>query len=126
SGVPTLSTTTLGRNTFSIDTPELSNNRIVIDVGGNAGNLRWDNTGGTGDGATWEQAQAQQNWINTAGPNTDFFYQADNVTFNDTNSGHYAITVSGTVSPGNMTVSNSGGNYIFGGTGSIGGVGSLT
>jgi len=48
------------------------------------------------------------------------------VTFNDTNNGHYAVTLNGSVSPSSVTFSNNTGNYTLSGTGGIAGSGSLT
>ena len=85
--------------------------------------LSWNNKGGTGDGATWDAA-GNQNWNYGTGPAT--YTNGDNVTFNDTNSSHYSITVNTTISPGSIVVNNSLGNYTISGSGTIGGTGSLT
>jgi autotransporter-associated beta strand protein len=80
-------------------------------------NLSWNNTGGTGNGATWDTTQ--QNWNNGTGPAT--YSDGANVTFNDSNVGHYAVTLNSTVTPNSVTVNNSAGNYVISGTGSIAG-----
>jgi autotransporter-associated beta strand protein len=85
--------------------------------------LTWDNTGGTGDGATWDIA-TNQNWNSNPAPAS--YADGANVTFNDTNNGHYNVTLNTTVSPASVTVDNSTGNYTISGTGSIAGSGSLT
>ena len=85
--------------------------------------MTWNNTGGTGNGITWDTT-TNQNFVNGGGPST--FHIGDTVTFNDTNNNHYAVTVSGTVSPASLTVNNSSGNYTFSGTGHIAGATSLT
>jgi arabinan endo-1,5-alpha-L-arabinosidase len=85
--------------------------------------LSWKNTGGTGDGATWDAA-GNQNWNYGSGPAT--YTNGDNVTFNDANNGHYSVTVNTTVTPGSVVVNNSLGNYTISGAGTIGGTGSLT
>jgi autotransporter-associated beta strand protein len=48
------------------------------------------------------------------------------VILNDTNNGHYAVTLNGTVSPHSTTVSDSAGAYMISGTGGIAGTGGLT
>jgi len=85
-------------------------------------NLTWDNAGGTGDGVTWD-INNNQNWNN--GPAPAVYTDGAAVTFNDTNNGHYAVTLNTTVSPGSVTV-NSTGDYTISGSGSIAGTGSLT
>jgi autotransporter-associated beta strand protein len=85
--------------------------------------LTWNNTGGTGDGATWDVA-TNQNWNDGAGPAN--YTDGSIVTFNDTNNGHYNVTLNTTVSPASVTVDNSSGDYTITGTGSIAGAGSLT
>ena len=50
----------------------------------------------------------------------------DNVTFNDSNNGHYNVTLNAIVSPGSVTVDNTFGNYVISGTGGIAGTGGLT
>ncbi len=117
-GAPVLATTNVGRTNFSIDPTALASNMIQIDVTGGPANLSWNNTGGTGDGTTWDN-QLSQNWNNTASP--DVFYNADIVNFDDSNHGHYNVTVTGLVSPTAVTIQNSLGSYVFSGTGSISG-----
>jgi autotransporter-associated beta strand protein len=85
--------------------------------------MTWDNAGATGNGITWDTT-TNQNFVNGGGPST--FHIGDTVTFNDTNNNHYAVTVSGTVSPASITVNNSAGNYTFSGAGQIAGTTSLT
>ena len=85
--------------------------------------MTWNNAGATGDGITWNTV-GSQNFLNGAGAST--FHIGDTVTFNDSNNGHYAVTVSGTVTPASLTVNNSAGNYTFSGTGQISGTTSLT
>src|SRR6185369_3098864 len=98
---------------------------IKVNVTGSASSLRWDNSVGGGNGQTWDIATVatSKNWVDTNTNLGEFFFQNDNVLFNDTNSGKYAVTLSGVLTPGSMTVNNSAGNYTFGGSGSIGGLG---
>jgi autotransporter-associated beta strand protein len=86
-------------------------------------NLTWNNTGGTGDGATWDVA-TNQNWNNGSSPAQ--FHTGDNVTFNDTNNNHYNIALNTTVTPGSVVVNNSAGAYVISGSGGIAGNGGLT
>ncbi len=93
--------------------------------------LVWNNTSGAGDGATWDSAQTganggtyNQNWLDGS---TAFFFFANNaVTFNDSNNGHYNVTLNSTVRPASVLVNNSAGNYVISGTGVIAGSGGLT
>ena len=62
---------------------------------------------------------------NNAG-SASLFYFGDNVTFNDSNNGHYNVTLSTSQLPASTTVTNTTGNYVFNGTGGIGGSGGLT
>jgi autotransporter-associated beta strand protein len=84
--------------------------------------LTWNNTGGTGDGVTWDIG-TNQNW-NNGSPTT--YTDGSGVTFNDTNNGHYNVTLNTTVNPSSVTFNNSTGNYVISGTGGIAGTGSLT
>jgi fibronectin-binding autotransporter adhesin len=90
--------------------------------------LVWDNSAAVSsvaDGATWDQAQngiagglLNQNWKKD-GANPFYFFSNNAVTFNDSNNGHYAVTLVGTLRPASITVNNSSGNYVFSGTGGI-------
>jgi autotransporter-associated beta strand protein len=84
--------------------------------------LFWNNSGGTGDGATWD-VNTNQNWSD--GTNEALFPNGAPVTFNDNNNGHYSVNVPGAVQPWSTTFSASG-NYTLSGAGGIGGTGSLT
>src|SRR5206468_11032952 len=101
---PTLAYASLGRSNFDLT---YNPNSIVLQVTGGAANISWNNAGGTGDGTT-RDIQNNQNWRNGAAP--DIYYEADNVTFNDTNNGHYTVNIATTVNPGSMTVNNSAGD----------------
>ena len=81
----------------------------------------------TADGATWMNAlSAYQNLNWNNGTNSSVYSDGANVIFNDNNSGNYAVTLSGPVKPGSITVNNSLGNYTFSGSGSLAGSGALT
>ncbi len=84
--------------------------------------VTWNNSNGSGDGATWDSAS--NNWNN--GTSVTTYSDGDPVTFNDTNNSHYAVTLNSTVNPSSVTVNNSGGNYSITGSGEIVDTGSFT
>jgi autotransporter-associated beta strand protein len=74
-------------------------------------NLTWAAPGGTG---TWDTTPANQVWTNNSGGAATPFTNGDNVTFAGTGG---VVTVSGTVSPGTLAVTNASGTYqMTGGT----------
>jgi autotransporter-associated beta strand protein len=79
-------------------------------------NLVWQGN----DGANWD-VQTTPNWLNDG--SSDYFFQGDNVTFNDSAS-QFSVNVVGTPAPATMTFSNSANPYTLSG-GTVGG-GSLT
>ncbi len=83
--------------------------------------LFWDNAGGSGNGTNWDTSN--QNWNNGSAATT--YADGEAVTFNDTNAGHYFVTLSTTVSPASVTV-NSSGNYSITGGGLIVATGGFT
>jgi fibronectin-binding autotransporter adhesin len=93
---------------------------VTLSVSGAPANLRWFG----GANSSWDTATSK-NWYNLATSAADYFYIADNVIFNDTPGTATNVNISGTVQPGNVTVSNTNANYTFTGTGSIGGLTSL-
>jgi autotransporter-associated beta strand protein len=80
-------------------------------------NLTWAGN----SGANWD-IETTPNWTG-ASPNT--FYQADNVTFNDSATS-FTVNVVGSVQPSSVVINNSTNAYTFSGTGSIGGAASFT
>ena len=89
----------------------------------------------TAGGATWNNAGANNLWDTTSsnwnsGSSNTTFSSGAAVTFNDNNpsntTANYSVTLNTTVSPGSVTVNNSGGNYVISGTGGIAGTGSLS
>ena len=103
--------------------------KIEIVVSGQPANLVWDGIGdGTGDGTSWD-LHINKNWHSTDVPaptNPNLFFNADNVTFDDSGLANHNISLGALVQPGSITVKNTSGNYSFTGGGSIGGGGSLT
>jgi autotransporter-associated beta strand protein len=84
---------------------------------------------------TWNNAGANNLWDTTSsnwnsGSSNTTFSSGAAVTFNDNNpsntTANYSVTLNTTVSPGLVTVNNSGGNYVISGTGGIAGTGSLS
>jgi autotransporter-associated beta strand protein len=108
----------------AIDEEDLTN---VTPVG--TANITWNNTGASvagtslGDGTTWD-ITANQNW--NTGSSFTAYTNSSNVTFNDSNSGHYNVTLNTTVSPVSTTINNTTNAYTISGTGTIAGSGSLT
>ncbi len=79
-----------------------------------------------GDGSFngWDNAGVYQNWTNPASASLDFFYDSDNVTFNDTGSASPAIYLTTVNSPGILVV-NATQDYDFIGSGGIAGAATL-
>ena len=86
-----------------------SGGAVTLSVSGApAANLVWNSSSGLWDVTT------TKSWYNTGTSATDFFYNADNVTFNDRPGGTSAsVIVNGTVLPGSITVSNTAVAYTF-------------
>lgn len=82
-------------------------------------NLTWAASGGTG---TWDTVLSNQNWTNNSGGAAASFTNGDNVTFSGSGG---VVTVSDTVSPGTMAVTNASGTYQFTG-GSVRATGAAT
>jgi len=95
---------------------------LVVTAGSSAGPVFWDNAGaGTPtNGTTWDTTN--NNWNNGSAATT--YADGDAVTFNDSNAGHYFVTLTSTVSPASVTV-NSSGNYTISGVGGVAGAGGL-
>ncbi len=93
---------------------------LTVSVSGFVGNLVWNG----GINQTWDVGSSTS-WLNLAGGTLDNFYTNDNVTFNDTPGTAATVNINAAVLPGNLIVSNTAVNYIFSGTGSIGGTTSL-
>jgi autotransporter-associated beta strand protein len=119
-GAVTLATPSIGRTSFSLDTTNPNN--IVLDVTGGPASLVWNGLNSN----IWD-TQTSANFLNVA--TQDQFFTADNVTFNDANGGHYNVTITGQVTPGNILIDNSAGDYVFSGADAasgISGLGTLT
>ncbi|MGD0769916.1 MAG: autotransporter-associated beta strand repeat-containing protein, partial [Tepidisphaeraceae bacterium] len=80
-----------------------------------AANLIWKST----SSGTWDIVTTP-NWFNTGTSSNDTFYQADNVTFNDTYAGVQTnVNLSTALSPTTVTVNSNANTYTLGGTGKI-------
>ena len=127
SGSPNLSALAVGGNNVSgraSFTFAASSGTVTLAVtSGIPANLQWS---GSGSNVWYTGNNSVKNWYNIGALAPDYFYAADNVTFNDTPGNVTSISLSGTVVPGSVTVSNTNANYIFNGPGSIGGATSLT
>lgn len=82
-------------------------------------NLTWAAPGGTG---TWDTSPSNQVWTNNTGGASAPFIDGDNVTFSGSGG---VVTVSDTVSPGTLAVTNASGTYQFTG-GSVRATGAAT
>ncbi len=98
----------------------LGNGGFLTPVGGSQipQSLYWDNAGApppAANGVTWDSTNV--NW--NSGSSGATYADGDAVTFNDTNNGHYQVTLSTTVKPASILVSNAAGNYSITGSGTI-------
>jgi fibronectin-binding autotransporter adhesin len=100
-----------------------TNGAVTLTVSGaGAANLQW-NTAGSGN---WD-VDTTRSWYNLGTSASDFFFNADSVTFNDRpGGGSVNVSVTGTVLPGSITVSNTNVAYTFSGSGAINGSALLT
>jgi autotransporter-associated beta strand protein len=108
------STSTDTRYTFTLD--DSVTNHVSVQVSGNNENLTWSG----GNGATWDLISSP-NWDS----DTQLFYSADNVTFDDT-SANNLVSISTTVRPGAVTIGNNSATYAFTGNGKITGPTTVT
>jgi len=92
---------------------------LILLTSGNS--LKWSASGNSG---VWDTGSSP-NWINVSNSQQVVFNANDQVLFDDSVGAPTNVTVSGTVSPSVVTVNSSANNYTFGGSGSIGGAGSL-
>jgi autotransporter-associated beta strand protein len=93
-------------------------------------NLVWNNVNASSpdNGQTWDISN-NENWSGYFNNSTEasvpiVYTNGVNVTFNDYNNGHYAVTLNTTVTPASVNVAATG-NYTISGTGTIGGTGYL-
>lgn len=100
------------RFTFVL-TNDTSASAIKLIVIGNPASLVWH---GDGSFNGWDNASGYQNWFNAGSP--DFFYDTDNVLFDNSGSNTPSIYLTTTLLPGSVTV-NSTNDYDFAGAGSL-------
>ena len=110
-----------GRQNASYNFGSGNDSAITVTITGYNANLTWVGT----NSQTWVDNPNVKPWTSPTSPAGDYFTKGDFVTFNDTAGTSVTVTVSGTVSPGSLTVSNTNTNYTFGGAGSIAGNTSL-
>ena len=95
-----------------------SGGTLMLDVSAaTAANLVWQ--GGL-NGNAWD-VQTTKNWYNTTAAQSDYFYNLDNVTFNDSGSSKGTINLTTNVQPGSVTFSMTSATsaYTLTGTGGI-------
>ncbi|HEY1380085.1 MAG TPA: autotransporter-associated beta strand repeat-containing protein, partial [Gemmataceae bacterium] len=115
--------TSIGRTNYAIDAAALAANSLKLDVTGGPANMRWVGGAATNPNR-WENTRLDANWT-TADPVADatHYYDGDFVRFDNTAT-TFTVNVTGTVTPGSVTVANTGGTtYTFadGGSGAIAG-----
>src|SRR5262249_50256420 len=99
------------RYTFAFDNTSTPNAvKLIVGRRGSA-NLTWS---GDSPANVWHAVALK--WTN-GGPNE--FFSLDNVIFNDTGSASPAVSMTGTLIPGTMTVNNSAKNFSFAGSGGL-------
>jgi fibronectin-binding autotransporter adhesin len=90
--------------------------------GPSVANLQWNST----SSSTWD-VNTTQNFFNTDTSMNDYFFNGDNVTFNDATPGvQTSVNLSTPLAPGSLTVNSSSNNYTFSGSGKITGATGLT
>ncbi len=106
-----------GRQSYTLDTTTTPGS-VLLQVGGSPpAALVWLGT----NSSNWNTTTV--NWLN--GTAADIFYNGDSVTFNDTATNGF-VTLSGSVQPFSVAVTNSNTRYVFEGSGSLDGPASLT
>jgi autotransporter-associated beta strand protein len=95
-----------------------TNGAVTLSVSGaGAANLVWNTAGGS----NWD-VDTTRSWYNLGTSASDYFFNADSVTFNDRPGGSsVTVSVTGTVLPGLITVSNTNVAYTISGSGAING-----
>jgi fibronectin-binding autotransporter adhesin len=110
---------TNSRQTFTFNDNTTTHN-IELVVTGSAGNVKWVGDALAND---WD-VQTTVNWFNTATSASDYFYNTDNVTFDDSTTNN-TVNLNTTVTPASVIVTTAG-SYTITGTGRISGFGTLT
>ncbi|MFD0893528.1 autotransporter-associated beta strand repeat-containing protein [Luteolibacter ambystomatis] len=113
-------TTALPAGSRAAGTTAINGNKIQFTVTAGTGNLVWNDAAATG---VWDLNTTAN--FNNGGSN-DVFKVSDAVTFDDTiGAGTRNITLTGALSPAQVTVNNSSGDYTLAGAGSLTGGGAL-
>jgi autotransporter-associated beta strand protein len=108
------------RQTIILNRPAAGSNPSYtrLSVAGNAVSLVWSGT----NGGAWDLSTTT-NWLN--GSAADEFYNLDFVRFDDTST-NGNVSLAGTLQPAAILVTNNFRAYTFGGSGALGGFGTLT
>jgi autotransporter-associated beta strand protein len=115
---PTVNQISGARVTFNVLTQTGPSGFIKLNVVGNPGALLWKGNVDAGGGVFVWDVQTTKNWTNTVTSQPDFFFTADNVTFDNTGV-NKTVTINDPngVAPSTITVNNSTGNdYTFTGS----------
>ncbi|MGC4015522.1 MAG: autotransporter-associated beta strand repeat-containing protein [Luteolibacter sp.] len=113
-------TTVFPAGSRATGTTAISGNKLQLTVTAGSGNLVWNNAANTG---VWD-LNTTANFNN--GASTDVFKTTDAVTFDDSiGAGTRTVAVTGALSPSQITVNSSAGDYTLAGTGSLTGPGTL-
>jgi autotransporter-associated beta strand protein len=105
------------RYNFTVIDPSTTPGSIQIQIGGNAANLVWKG-GVAGNLATWDHTTT--NWFNTVTSVRDFFFDGDDVTFDDTATTNL-VNVPATTGPLIVTLANNSTPYTWIGAGPVSG-----
>lgn len=113
-------TTVFPAGSRAAGTTAINGNKLQLTISAGTGTLVWNNAANTG---VWD-LNTTANFNN--GGSSDVFKTSDAVTFDDTiGAGTRNITVTGALSPSQITVNNSSGDYTLAGAGSLTGGGTL-
>jgi fibronectin-binding autotransporter adhesin len=116
-GLPTLTTTAIGRTSFTL-APD--GNNLELTISGSAAALFWNGI----NGSTWNANDLGGGVANFKnGAVQDVFFSGDSVTFDDSNNGTDSVSISGTVAPAALTFANNLQNYTLSGGGITGSTG---
>jgi fibronectin-binding autotransporter adhesin len=122
---PTVNQIPGARVSFNLLSTPGINGTLKLNVIGNAANLVWKGNANVGGVFPWD-VNTTTNWTNTGSNTPDKFFNADNVTFDNTAT-NKTVNIDIQVLPTTVTVNNSAGNdYTFTGSGGIGGTTGLT
>jgi autotransporter-associated beta strand protein len=103
------------------------NTSIDVSITGTSDTIRWGGQiNGTWDTGTAANVGGTNNWRLVSNGNDTNFIATDTVTFDDTASGNFTVSIPTTVLPASVTVNNTANTYTLQGAGGIGGTATLT